>query len=48
MILILQSMLKVSTKTNNSTSSNLPLLHGKYMSLSACEGKTHSDTHAST
>ena len=39
MILILQSVLKVSTKTNKTNCSNPPLLRGKYMSVFAREGE---------
>ena len=39
MTLILQSVLKVSTKTSKTTCSNPPLLRGKYMSGLAREGE---------
>ena len=39
MILILQSVLKVSTKTSKTTCSNPPLLRENYMSVSAREGE---------
>ena len=47
MILILQSVPKVSTKTRKTTCSNPPLLRGKYMSVSAREGENARDTRAS-